>query len=277
MGAQAQRAIEPVVFVKDGAVFANSRDVADLFGKRHTHVLRAIDALIAEVQAVEKATDLHQPKNGLMSGAACQLNFQPTSGRVVIGNGASRNERSYNMDRDAFTLLAMGFTGPKALKFKLAYIAAFNQMEATLQEIEAGAGVELLDEPVDPTDGMPPDRVRTNVLVSDRVYRLYGLQAARRVWEEMGMPTGQTPAGEPTGDSLTDFCTECLTAAPGQEIVATALYVTYVEWCRGREHDPVTQGMFGRRMGARYRKRTSGVVRYLDVAFRRPMLVPAGG
>ena len=32
----------PIVHVKDGKVFANSRDVADLFGKEHRHVLRDI-------------------------------------------------------------------------------------------------------------------------------------------------------------------------------------------------------------------------------------------
>lgn len=34
------------------------------------------------------------------------------------------------MTRDGFTLLAMGFTGKKALQFKLQYIEAFNRMEA---------------------------------------------------------------------------------------------------------------------------------------------------
>lgn len=38
------------------------------------------------------------------------------------------------MNRDGFTLLAMGFTGKKALKFKLDYIAAFNAMEKALKE-----------------------------------------------------------------------------------------------------------------------------------------------
>ena len=37
------------------------------------------------------------------------------------------------MNRDGFTLLAMGFTGQKALKFKLKYIEAFNQMEELLK------------------------------------------------------------------------------------------------------------------------------------------------
>lgn len=39
-------ALQPVVFVRDGGVFANSHDVAPTFGKRHDHVLRDIAALI---------------------------------------------------------------------------------------------------------------------------------------------------------------------------------------------------------------------------------------
>jgi len=43
--------------------------------------------------------------------------------------GQNRLYRSVNMTRDGFTLLAMGFTGYKALKFKVAYIQRFNEME----------------------------------------------------------------------------------------------------------------------------------------------------
>ena len=38
----------------------------------------------------------------------------------------------YYLNRDGFTLLAMGFTGKKALQFKLQYIDAFNRMEEML-------------------------------------------------------------------------------------------------------------------------------------------------
>lgn len=40
--------------------------------------------------------------------------------------------------RDGFTLLAMGFTGAKAMQFKVAYIEAFNAMERTIKESAAG-------------------------------------------------------------------------------------------------------------------------------------------
>lgn len=40
----------------------------------------------------------------------------------------------YYMNRDGFTLLVMGYTGEKAMKFKLAYIRQFNAMEKALFE-----------------------------------------------------------------------------------------------------------------------------------------------
>lgn len=115
---------QPVVFRRDGEVFASSRDVADFFGKEHRNVLRDIDALIAA-----------EPKLGRreMTEEGCPLSFEQTSVSVQMPNGGTRPERQYLMTRDGFTLLAMGFNGPRALRFKLAYIAAFNAMEAELR------------------------------------------------------------------------------------------------------------------------------------------------
>ncbi|PSJ53130.1 Rha family transcriptional regulator [Pseudaminobacter soli (ex Li et al. 2025)] len=103
--------ITPIVTAKDGQVFANSLDVAEFFGKQHLHVLRDIDTLIGS--APEAASNF-----GLCPYQAVE------SGRLY---------RSFDMTRDGFTLLAMGFTGSSALRFKLAYIAAFNGMEAQLK------------------------------------------------------------------------------------------------------------------------------------------------
>lgn len=44
-----------------------------------------------------------------------------------------RERRVIYMNRDGFTILAMGFTGKKALQFKLKYIEAFNKMEACIK------------------------------------------------------------------------------------------------------------------------------------------------
>ncbi len=117
----------PVVVAKDGAAFTNSRDVAAFFEKDHRHVLEAIDnllkSLIAENPAVESA-----------GFSVVEFEVAETPGRKF---------RSFDMNRDGFTLLAMGFTGAKALKWKLRYIEAFNRMEAELRA--RPAAIDYLD------------------------------------------------------------------------------------------------------------------------------------
>ena len=71
--------------------------MAAFFGKEHRSVLASIDKLI------EQAKDF---------GAH---SFMPTS----YLDESNRQSRCFDMDRDGFTLLAMGFTGAKALQFKI--------------------------------------------------------------------------------------------------------------------------------------------------------------
>ena len=103
---------QPVVFLRDDTVFANRRDVAAFFGKRHDHVLRDIDRLIEQEPSL-----IGHPL--------------PRFGEGVYTMPATRDQqhRMFDMTRDGFTLLAMGFTGTKALQWKLRYIEAFNTLE----------------------------------------------------------------------------------------------------------------------------------------------------
>ncbi len=85
-----------------------SRDVAAHFRKQHKHVLESIRNLAAENSATKNM-------------------FYETTHEY---RGQYFTE--YLMNRDGFTLLAMGFSGKKALQWKLKYIAAFNEMERIL-------------------------------------------------------------------------------------------------------------------------------------------------
>ena len=95
---------------QNGEPMANSRDIAAHFEKRHDHVLRDIDALKE-----------HLPSFGEM--------FIETE----IPDKYNRQQRAYLMNRDGFALLAMGFTGSRALEWKVKYINAFNSMEKSLK------------------------------------------------------------------------------------------------------------------------------------------------
>lgn len=105
----------PAVRIHNGQVVANSEDVAAFFGKQHHNVLRDIRALI--------------PNDN-----SCALNFEWTSRKVAMPSGGTRDVPTCDMTRDGFTLLAMGFTGKRALRWKLRYIGAFNAMEAELSK-----------------------------------------------------------------------------------------------------------------------------------------------
>ena len=103
--------IAPVVQNIHGRPATTSRDVAKFFGKRHTDVLRGIENISANC-----------PEN------FSQRNF--ASAEYTDGQGKPRP--MFTLYRDGFMLLVMGYTGKKALAVKLAYIEAFNRMEAAL-------------------------------------------------------------------------------------------------------------------------------------------------
>lgn len=107
----------PILAVINGIPTTTSLDVARHFGKRHDVVLRAIRSLIAQLPADHAHNFVEM--------------IQPTD----IGKGATRQDPAFRITRDGFTLLAMGFTGARALEFKLAYLDAFNQMEAELEQM----------------------------------------------------------------------------------------------------------------------------------------------
>jgi len=111
---------------RDGRPVTTSREVARLFGKNHQHVLRDIDALISAEPELEGPSNFGQTPY-----------VEPSNGQTY---------RQYEMTRDGFVLLAMGFTGAKALKFKIGYIAAFNAMEERIRQ-QASDPIRALNDP----------------------------------------------------------------------------------------------------------------------------------
>ena len=90
----------------NGQLVVSSRQVAEHFGKRHDNVITDIRGLLKNQETSSlffKSTYIHHQ------------------------NGQEYPE--YLMNRDGFSLLAMGFTGKKALEWKLKYIQSFNDME----------------------------------------------------------------------------------------------------------------------------------------------------
>lgn len=109
-----------LVFTKNGQALTSSKTVAEAFEKQHKDVLEAIDNLVNE-------------ESGKIRNATTALFVEDFyTSENSQGINSNRQYRQYIMTRDGFTLLAMGFTGKKALEFKLKYIEAFNEMEKSL-------------------------------------------------------------------------------------------------------------------------------------------------
>ncbi|MFN4105441.1 MAG: Rha family transcriptional regulator [Acinetobacter johnsonii] len=123
--------IDDAVFIQDQQVKTTSLKVAEVFAKQHKDVLRKIESL----DCSPEFTSAH---------------FCAHVQTIEIGNGATRESKYYEMTKDGFIFLVMGFTGAAAAKIKEAYINTFNQMAAMLYNlhgnnecIHVGAVVQL--------------------------------------------------------------------------------------------------------------------------------------
>ncbi|BBL75455.1 Rha family transcriptional regulator [Methylomagnum ishizawai] len=110
-----RRTSNAIVSIVGGVPKTTSLIVAETFEKSHAHVLRDIDNLEC-------------------SPGFRESNFGLTFRDVPGPNNSIRRERMYEMTRDGFTILAMGFTGKSAMEWKEKYIEAFNRLELLAQQ-----------------------------------------------------------------------------------------------------------------------------------------------
>ena len=103
--------MEELVIMQNQQAVTTSLRVAEVFGKEHRNVIRSIEGLLKNEQTEQmfvETTYVHPQNHKKLS--------------------------LYYMNRDGFTLLTMGFTGKKALEFKLKYIESFNKMESYIKK-----------------------------------------------------------------------------------------------------------------------------------------------
>jgi len=96
---------------RDGQAVVSSLEVAERFGKQHKHVLESIKGMTAE------------------NSALLEMFY-----KTEYTSAQNKRLPMYLMNRDGFSLLAMGFTGKEALAWKIKYIEAFNKMEETIRK-----------------------------------------------------------------------------------------------------------------------------------------------
>ncbi len=101
-----------IVSERNGVPITTSRKIAQVFGKEHKNVLRDIESIIIDDEF-------------------SRLNFE-------LSNYKSRGKKysEYILTKNGFTLLVMGYTGEKAMRFKKAYICQFDAMESFIKSIQ---------------------------------------------------------------------------------------------------------------------------------------------
>jgi Rha family phage regulatory protein len=106
-----------LVDVGHGVPMTTSLRVADVFGKLHKNVIRAIESLDCSAEFASLNFELCYQNNDLQNG---------------------KPQPYYKMTKNGFVFLVMGFTGRQAAKFKEDYINAFDQMSDALMQLGMG-------------------------------------------------------------------------------------------------------------------------------------------
>jgi Rha family phage regulatory protein len=103
--------------IQNNEVLTTSNQVAEIFGKQHKNIIQSIQKLDCS--------------DDFMSA-----NFSAHAEKAKMPNGGTRETKSYQITKDGFTFLAMGFTGKKAAGFKEAYIKEFNRMANSMNNLD---------------------------------------------------------------------------------------------------------------------------------------------
>ena len=152
------------VVVSDGKVTTTSLKIAEVFGKRHDDVMRAVELL--------QVPDSFKKRNF----AELEIPYKNGLGKTVM-------RKAYSITRDGFTLLVMGFTGKAAMQFKIAYLEEFNRMEAELRRLQPGM-------PVQPELPLSASRPQPQ-FVPEAVYRGVPVISLPRLAQQLGVTPNQ--------------------------------------------------------------------------------------
>lgn len=242
--------LTPSIVLSNGQPVTSSLKVAEHFEKQHDDVLRTIRDTIRN-----------------MPDSFRDRNFAPSSYTV---EGQNRSYPAYNLTRDGFTLVAMGFTGRKALSWKIRYIQAFNAMEAELKRLVQGA-VPPAPSP-DAVRGVRPalrakamhaavQAVRLTGGSEEDIQRLFvtycGWLSAAPLPEAVGIETE-------LGRAVRSWAEEWLIRSTNRSTRSWDLYDHFRAWLRregwGRPMPSVRA--WGEEMARRFRRIKSGSIRY---------------
>lgn len=156
---------------KEEVTVVTSLDVAETFGKEHKNVLADIRNIQSDISSAEFSALFYEEA-------------------YTASNG--KKNPMYYMNRDGFTLLVMGYTGEKAMQFKLAYIKQFNAMEKALigkiKEREKGIAVrQALTKAIQQSGENDRMHGHAYSTYTDLIYKVVLRKSAKQLREEFGI------------------------------------------------------------------------------------------
>lgn len=148
--------------VTNGQPTTTSLAIAEHFGKRHADVLRSIENLECSKEYYQR-------------------NFALVTHKYVNGKGGVQTGPAYEVTKDGFMFLAMGFTGKEAAAWKERFITAFNAMERQLLENAAAQQIPQ------PSAQLFLSHTADIIVAADRTFR-----AGVRTGRQAGLTTAQS-------------------------------------------------------------------------------------
>lgn len=163
--------VEIKIVGKEEVTVVTSLDVAETFGKEHYHVIEDIREIASKISTPE------------FSGLFYETEYKASNGK---------KNPMYYMNRDGFTLLVMGYTGEKAMQFKMAYIKQFNAMEKALigkvKEREKGIAVrQALTNAIKESGENERMHGHAYSTYTDLIYKVVLGKSAKQLREELGI------------------------------------------------------------------------------------------
>lgn len=104
-----------LVFIDNEKVVTDSLTISEVFKKRHSDVLRDIEVQISKLNEAEEQD--FGKRNFALS------NYQ----------SGTRDYKKYNLSEEAFTLVAMAYVTPEAMKMKVKFIQEFKRMREYIE------------------------------------------------------------------------------------------------------------------------------------------------
>lgn len=204
-------------------ILTTSRKISEKFKKEHYEVIYAIEGRVSE-----NAKDVKVKNKGIIN-ELIEAGISQLENYFILSEYESRGKKhkEYLVTRDGFSLLAMGFTGSEAVKWKIEYINAFNAMENELKriymerqqwQIERDKGVvirHILTDTIKMKIADSPHKRFAYPNYTNLIYKTLFGKTAKKLEEEYGVKPKE---------NLRDFFTgEALSCVQSMEMLVSSL------------------------------------------------------